>query len=241
MKFARRLTAIAALLAAVTLLGGHALSGEKGAKGPKGKDIESQGKPAQKASAIDFNKALGLGFESLSTLGSRIDQARLHADPVCLANLGRELSVAEQVSGKAAPLTGAAVMKEAAAMAKMRQDPNELKAVSATVTDEATAKDLATAAAAAEKAEKARIETAKEGGKSRGIMGQLHVDSRVATTITVYVDGRYVGTIPPYGDIYPYIGQTAYETTYLSARGANGLYWQASVPNAVNNFTWILR
>ena len=71
-------------------------------------------------------------------------------------------------------------------------------------------------------------------------MGQLHVDSRVNTFIRVYVDGRYVGSMGPYGDIYPWIGQTAEETTYLTARSNDGRVWSRAVREAVGDFHWIL-
>jgi hypothetical protein len=218
-----------------------AISGEKGTGKPKAEVIETKAAPQEPASGINFGKALGLSFESLNTLGSRIDQARRTADPVSLANAAQELAVAEQVSGKKASLTSAAVMKEAADLAKMRFDPAELKAVSLIAHgDETIAKDLTTACAKAEKAEKERIANAKDGTKTRGIMGQLHADSRVNATIFVYVDGRFVGSMGPFGDIYPYIGQSSWETTHLFARSNDGRTWNRNIHNAVNNYHWVL-
>jgi len=37
-----------------------------------------------------------------------------------------------------------------------------------------------------------------------GIGGECHVDSRVNAYIKVYINGRYRGTIPPWGDIFPF-------------------------------------
>src|SRR4051794_4391874 len=65
------------------------------------------------ASAVNFNRAFGLPFESLNSLGQRIDHARRASDPVALASAARELGVAEAVSGKKASLRSADVMKEA--------------------------------------------------------------------------------------------------------------------------------
>jgi hypothetical protein len=224
------------------MLSPWANSGEKGGGGKaKAEVIESKATAQESAAATNFAKALGLSFESLNTLGSRIDQARRQADPVALANAANELAVAEQVSGKKATLTSDALLKEAGALAKMRFDPSELKAVGLLAhSNEALAKELSTAAAKAEKAEKERIAASKEGGKTRGIMGTLHADSRVNATIFVYVDGRFVGSMGPYGDIYPYIGQTAWETTFLSAHSNDGRTWNRQVSSAVNNYHWIL-
>ena len=50
------------------------------------------------AGTIDFAKAYGLPFQSLVSVGARIQEARLDADPVALADLAGELAVAEKVS-----------------------------------------------------------------------------------------------------------------------------------------------
>jgi len=236
--------AVAIFLAGACALSPWAISGEKAqAKGKaKAEVIDSKAEQQELAAGINFGKTFGLAFESLNTLGSRIDQARRVYDPVGLACAAQELAIAEQVSGKKASLTSDALTKEAAEMAKMRFDPNELKAVGLIVKGNDTlAKELSTAAAKAAKAEKERIAASKDSGeKTRGIMGTLHADSRVGTTIHVYVDGRFVGTMGPYGDIYPYIGQTAWETTYLSARSNDGRHWHRAVSAGVNNYHWIL-
>jgi len=78
---------------------------------------------------INFNKELGLPYQSLSTLGARIDTARRGHDPVALAHAANELSVAEKVSGKKADLTSAQLLKQAAELAKLRRQVAELKAL----------------------------------------------------------------------------------------------------------------
>jgi hypothetical protein len=236
--FFRRTAVVAVFLVGASLMSPWANSGEKG-KG-KGKEFEDKSSKQAPAASVSFTKALDLAYDSLSTLGSRIDQARKAPDPVGLASCARELAIAEQVSKKAASLTSAALMKEAAELAKQRFDATELKAVALMVGNETVAKELNTAAARAEKEEAKRIADAQAGSKSRGIQGQLHVDSRVGTTINVYVDGRYVGTMGPFGDIYPYIGQTPWETTYLSARSVDGRTWNRAVSSAVGDYTWTL-
>jgi hypothetical protein len=233
---------VGAFLAGACVLSPWAMSGEKGGQ-PQAKAIELKdtAKQQDSAAAVNFAKAFGLSFESLNTLGSRIDTARRQADPVSLASAAHELAVAEQVSGKKASLTADTVLKEAADLAKMRLDPAEIKAVSLLAHGhESIVKDLTTAGAKAEKAEKERIAASKEGTKTRGIMGTLHADSRVNATIFVYVDGRFVGSMGPFGDIYPYIGQTAWETTFLFARSNDGRTWNRNIGSAVNNYHWIL-
>jgi hypothetical protein len=238
----RRTILVGAFLAGACVLSPWAISGEKGGL-PKAKAIELTDTPKTQESAttVNFAKAFGLGFDSLNTLGTRIEAARKQADPVSLAGAANELAVAEQVSGKKASLTSDTLMKEAAELAKTRHHSSELKAVSLMAHgNEAIAKDLTTAAAIADKKEKELIAEAKEGGKTRGIMGTLHADSRVNATVFVYVDGRFVGSMGPFGDIYPYLGQTAWETTHLFARSNDGRTWHRNISNAVNNYHWIL-
>jgi hypothetical protein len=81
------------------------------------------------ASSVPFRKSLHLPFESLSTLGARIDAARRASDPVALANAASELAVAEKVSGKTASLTAKQVLEEAAELASLRRQNAELRAV----------------------------------------------------------------------------------------------------------------
>lgn len=81
------------------------------------------------ASSINFRKELKLPFDSLTTLGSRIDAARRKPDPVALAHCASELATAEKVSGKTASLTSKQVAKEAAELAGLRKQEQELNAV----------------------------------------------------------------------------------------------------------------
>ncbi len=135
-------------------------------------------------------------------------------------------------------LKSADLLKEAAELAKIRFNPNELKAVSYLTGD----KDLMTVAQKADKVMQDNIKARAAGESTRGIQGTLHVDSRVqGIWINVYVDGRYVGNVSPFGDSYFYIGQTPWETTFLSARSAGGtLSWNNAVRNSVGDFVWTL-
>ncbi len=83
----------------------------------KEKDVQVVTSKASKrvpATTINFKKAYGLPFDSLATLGSRIDAARRKPDPVTLAHAASELAVAEKVSGKKASLTSKALLAESA-------------------------------------------------------------------------------------------------------------------------------
>jgi hypothetical protein len=75
-----------------------------------------------------------------------------------------------------------------------------------------------------------------------GIGGECHVDSRVNAYIRVYINGCYRGTIPPYGDIYPFVGDCEEDVTELYAVTTCGrYYWSRRVYGAVGDYHWILR
>lgn len=93
------------------------------------KDIKSKPTKITTAASIKFRNDLNLPFNSLNTLGTRIDSARRTGDPVTLANAASELAVAEKVSGKTAKLTSKQLIAEAAELAKLRRQESELKAV----------------------------------------------------------------------------------------------------------------
>jgi hypothetical protein len=91
--------------------------------------VKSKAVPTLPASSVNFRKELKLPFDSLSTLGSRIDAARRKPDPVALAHCANELATAEKVSGKKASITSKQLAKEAAELAGMRKQEQELNAV----------------------------------------------------------------------------------------------------------------
>jgi hypothetical protein len=77
----------------------------------KGKDQEvvtSKATKRTRATSINFRKAFGLPFDTLGTLGARIESARRKPDPIALAHAANELAVAEKVSKKKASLTSTA-------------------------------------------------------------------------------------------------------------------------------------
>jgi uncharacterized protein (TIGR03000 family) len=97
----------------------------------KVKDVQVvTSKPTKRvpASTINFKKAYALPFDSLATLGSRIDAARRKPDPVALGHMASELSIAEKVSKKKASLTSKALLAESAELAQLRRQVAELKA-----------------------------------------------------------------------------------------------------------------
>jgi hypothetical protein len=215
-----------------------AVQGE--AKEPKKapKLIESKVGAAKSAATVDFATELGVGLSTLTGLGVRIEQARQAADPVGLASAARDLAVAEKVSGKEAGVTAKELTKEAIQLGKRRYDATELLAL-AEMVGPTGGKDLRELA----KKARARAATAKkdkEEGKDRGIQGTLHVDSRVGATLFIYVDGNFKGTVAPGGDSFFYIGQTAGETTYLTARTVDGRSVSNSVSAAVFDFKWTI-
>jgi len=228
-------------LAIVAILGLVASGLSPTAQGqPKkeGKKIEAKMEAGTPAASVNFSKELGLEFVSLTTLGGRIAAARVVADPVALAAAAQELAAAEKASGKTAAINSADLLKEAVQLAKIRFTPSELKAVSYLAKD----KSLLAVAEKADKAMQDQIKARQAGETSRGIQGTLHVDSRVqGVWLRVYVDGRFVGNVSPYGDSYFYIGQTPWETTYLSASSFDGsMNWNRPVGGAVGDYHWTL-
>ncbi len=90
--------------------------------------VDSKADKRPSAATIDFRKEFNLPLPSLGTLGARIEAARRTPDPVTLGHAAGELSVAEKVSGKKASLTSAALMHEAAELARLRRETIELRA-----------------------------------------------------------------------------------------------------------------
>ncbi len=74
-----------------------------------------------------------------------------------------------------------------------------------------------------------------------GIDGECHVDSRVNAYIRVYINGRYRGTIPPWGDIYPLV-RDCHGVTDLYAETECGRWsWSRRVYGGCDNYHWVLR
>jgi hypothetical protein len=206
-----------------------------------GKTLEvKDSKTGTSAEGVSFTKELGVSYPSLLTLAGRIEQARQAPDPIALAAAARELAAAEVASGKTAAVKSDDLIKEAIDLAKARSNPTEMKAVAALVGAKA-GQDLRAAIPAAEKWA-AKVKADREAGvKTRGITGQLHADSRYGRWITVHVNGRNVGSMPPMGDIYTYVGDSPWGTTFLYARAHDGRWWRAEIRGNYNHYHWILR
>jgi len=219
-----------------------ATSTHAGGKSEKSTDLQNKAEGSTSAVTINFAKDLDLGFPGLTSLGARIDQARMQGDPVGLATCARELKVAEQVSGKSTTIKSADLAKEAVELAKLRYNAEEIKAVAYTVGDKEAKMQLLDEAAKAREYQVAQLKAKESGEKTRGIAGRLHVDSRIRnSSIVVYVNGYQVGSVTPYGDSYFYIGNGPYENTHLYARSTCGCYtWRRTVQGVHNNFHWIL-
>lgn len=213
---------------------------DKGAKPDEQKmtKIETKCAAGMCANGVNFAKELNLGFPCLTTLGARIETARQQADPVGLAAAARELTAAEKACGKHAAITGEALTREAIDLAKLRAEPAEMKAV-ASIAGPA-GKELMGATAKAEEFRAKQKADRDSGVATRGVRGVVHVDSRWGGYIRVYINGRDVGSMGPYGDIYPYVSDNPWEVTMLYAVGDDGRTWRREVPGSYGRYHWIL-
>ena len=161
-----------------------------------------ESKPVKKpaAAAVNFKKELGLPFDTLGTLGGRIDQARRKYDPVALAHTASELHVAEKVSGKKASVTSSQLIKESSELAKLRSQEAELRAVLNVSDQVANDKDviLSLNKEIDPAKERAKMDTEavqknwSRPGSRQGDGEQLH-----DAILTIWVNGRYKTEISP--------------------------------------------
>ena len=168
---------------------------EKGAEKPK--VVETKGTPRVSATTIDFQKSLGLSFESLATLGGRIEQCRLAADPVGLASAAKELAVAETVSSKKAEVASAALLKEATELAEDANSSQELAALALLAGGKDA--DWNKLASAAKQAEDDRAAALKSGEEPKGDYHHVHVHNHHAHPVQIYHNGYHAGHVPGYG------------------------------------------
>lgn len=200
--------------------------------------IESKAAAYKSAAALPFGEALGLSYSSLSTLGSRIEQARRSGDPVGLIAAAKELAVAEEVSGKKVELTADALTKEAIALAKLRAISSELKAVSLFVADPAAKKDLEAAIGPAKDQEAKDTEDMKarfEGEKAKGIFNELVVFNDSHHVVNIYVNGQYVGHVHPHQHEHFHVHTHGH--TDLAAVGG-GHRWDHHFDQDYNTYRW---
>jgi hypothetical protein len=163
-------------------------------------------------------------------------------DPVALATIAHELSVAEKVSGKTGTLRSEDLAKEAIDIATARLDVNELKAVALL-----TNKNLDEAVKKATEYDAKRKLSEKSGVKARGISGTVYIfnsNQGIAGLFAFPVQVAINGV--PRGFIYPqqwgqfYVGDQPFNATYLHASDISGEVWTATVTLPAGNYQWNL-
>lgn len=195
------------------------------------------------ASTVNFRKELKLPFDSLSTLGSRIDAARRKPDPVALAHAASELSVAEKVSGKTASLTSKQVAKEAAELAGVRQQEHELNAVLQVSQQLMMAEDNLTSIKKNIARAKAQVEADKESinrnleptWKPRKVV----VNNYTTEYLDVYVNGHYKVQVQP-GMQQTFMIEHRWNPTVLKASGNEDInHWgPKTIWGRFDKYTW---
>lgn len=81
----------------------------------------------------------------------------------------------------------------------------------------------------------------KGGDKSRGRYCVIHIDNHTRLWIRVFIDGNYMGTVPPWGDIYP-ITLSGPTRLYARADYDDGTYsyWGPRTVVCEDTYTWQL-
>ena len=153
------------------------------------------------ATAINFPKELNLPFDSLRTLGPRIEAARRKPDPVALAHMASELSVAEKVSKKTASLTSQTLLHEAAELAAARKQAKELDAMLHVATQLQIAQEdiLSTRKQIALAQEIAKADQNYFNSKEEPTNKPRTVVANNYTTqyVDVYINGNYMAQLNP--------------------------------------------
>lgn len=151
------------------------------------KVLEPKPQIVERAKFVDFNGQLGLELASLERIGERIDQARLDADPVQLAQVAALLRVVEQATGKTAKIDSKSVAAESTGLAMARRNPVELRVVAGLVGGADAKKMIAQAD---------KIQEAEESGETtKDLQGRLVVDNHSHSDVRIYADGRYLGHV----------------------------------------------
>jgi hypothetical protein len=196
-------------LAGLTLLGVFILAAAAQSDDPPKDDspakdqqiVESKATRKTAAASVNFRKELGLPFQSLGTLGSRIDTARRASDPVALAHTANELSVAEKVSGKQAKITSAALLKESAELAKLRKQAAELQAVTKVAeqvaAEQELIKNLKDQMADAQAIAKLDTEAIKQNQEPGWTPRKIVINNYSDEYLTIFVNGFYKTEIGP--------------------------------------------
>jgi hypothetical protein len=200
--FCRRILAVLGLFCCVAFAPLPAADPDKKSDPPEDKQVvSSKATPRTAVASINFRKELDLPFDSLSTLGARVEAARRKPDPVAMAHAASELATAEKVSGKTASCTSKALMKEAAELAGLRKQVTEMKAVlnvANQVQDEddslVNLKQQLTMAQAQAKADQSALTSNEEPtSKPRKVI----VNNYTTDSIDIYVNGFFKTNVGP--------------------------------------------
>jgi hypothetical protein len=208
----------------------------------KGEPLTIETKATTPTPIPDFVAAYGLSFSSTHSLGQRLMDARKMSDPVALAMIGTEMAVDEEVSGKKAGLTSAAIMSEARDLAKIRAKEKELAAVAMLLKDKAAAQELTEMMGPARDAEAKLAAKIKSGERALGIR-VLHVVNQTEHHLSVRVNGEHVGWIEPFNEREYFLPQHHHHQHFLhlSAHDHQGQQWHAQeFTGDMERFTWVL-
>jgi hypothetical protein len=192
--------AMLSFLALATL--DKAADGKKEDSAPEDKQVvKSEAVKQASAASVNFRKELNLPFQSLNTLGARIDAARRAPDPVALAHAASELAVAEKVSGKTATLTSKQVGQEAAELAALRKQETELKAVlqvsNQVAMEEDVVKNLKQEISLAQARTKADKQALDRNEEPTNAPRKIVVNNYSTQIIDIYVNGYFEATVQP--------------------------------------------
>jgi hypothetical protein len=193
----------ASTLAALCLLValGGSVESQQPAKPDDQQSVSSKAQKSAPAAGINFKKDLGLPYQSLSTLGSRIDAARRNHDPVALAHAANELSVAEKVSGKKASLTSSILLKESAQLAKLRKEASELQAVekvaNQVATETETVTDLKKEIALSQQQAKAETDALRANQEPGDAPRKVLVNNYTPNYVDIWVNGNMKTSVGP--------------------------------------------
>ncbi|MBY0522962.1 MAG: hypothetical protein K2R98_06170 [Gemmataceae bacterium] len=222
-------------------------SGQDKKDEPKKDDKQSVDSKAEKratAGNIDFRKEYGLPFNSLGTIGSRIDTARRAHDPVSLAHMASELATAEKISGKKATLTSTTLAKEAAELAKLRRQQSELEAMlhlsSQLAQEETTIASLKESIASAKQQAKDETAAVQRNEEPTGPR-KLLINNYTTQYADIWVNGYLKIQVPPGESRYCTI-EHKWNPTVLKAYGTGDdtTWGPRTIWGTFKTYTWNL-
>ena len=208
-------------------------------------EVSSKAQPRLAAASVNFRKELGLPFQTLRTLGSRVDAARRAHDPVAMVNMASELDTAEKVAGKKASITSSALMNEAAELAALRRQESEMQAV-LKVSDQITTaqNNIATMRnliASAKQQAQADTEAARQSQEPTWTPRKVVVNNYTTQYIDIYVNGTMKGTVLP-GQTLTFMIEHRWNPTTLTGYGdADASYpWKRIINGRFTKYVWNL-